>query len=92
MRADRDVALRGVLTGVAQADIAAAANLALTLPPGTEQRKGMELIIDQWSARAPDTSHALGDRAGAGPLRSRRRCRRSSTLGPAQTFRRSVIG
>ncbi|MEO6004366.1 MAG: hypothetical protein ABIZ04_24875 [Opitutus sp.] len=52
---DRNVALRGVLNGVAQSDHAAAANLALTLPAGAEQQKGIELIIDQWSARAPDS-------------------------------------
>ncbi len=52
---DRNVALRGVLSGVAQSDAAAAANLALTLPPGAEQQKGIELIIDQWSARTPDS-------------------------------------
>lgn len=52
--ADRNVAIRGVLAGAAQSDAAAAANLALTLPAGIEQEKGMELIIDQWSARAPE--------------------------------------
>jgi len=52
--ADRNVAVRGVLAGAAQSDAAAAANLALTLPPGIEQAKGMELIINQWSARAPE--------------------------------------
>jgi hypothetical protein len=52
---DRDVALRGVLAGVAQTDAEAAANLALSLPPGAAQQKGFELILDQWSATAPDT-------------------------------------
>lgn len=52
---DRNVALRGVLAGVAQTDSATAANLALTLPPGTARQQGIELIIDQWSARAPDS-------------------------------------
>ena len=51
---DRTVAIRGILAGVAQTDAEAAANLALTLPSGTEQQKGFGLIIDQWSARAPD--------------------------------------
>ncbi len=54
-KADRDVALRGVLAGVAQTDVEAAANLALSLPAGAAQQKGFELILDHWSATAPDT-------------------------------------
>jgi hypothetical protein len=51
---DRTVALGGVLSAVAESDAAGAANLALTLAPGADQQKSFELIIDQWSARAPD--------------------------------------
>ncbi|MEO7600110.1 MAG: hypothetical protein ABIV50_14335 [Opitutus sp.] len=51
---DRTGAIRSVLTVVAESDAATAANLALTLPPGGDQQKSIQLIIEQWSALAPE--------------------------------------
>lgn len=51
--ADRDVFVRGVLAGVAQSNVQSAADLVLTLPSGTAQKQGMEMILGQWTAGNP---------------------------------------
>lgn len=50
---DRNVFVRGVLVGVAQSNVQAAADLVLTLPAGAAQKQGMEMILGQWTAGNP---------------------------------------
>lgn len=47
---DRDVIVRGVIAAVAQTDVRAAAELALSVGEGKAE-PGLALVIDQWNAR-----------------------------------------
>lgn len=49
--ADRGVMMRGVLATVAQTDVRAAAELALTISRPEVAIEGLTLVIDQWNAR-----------------------------------------
>lgn len=50
--ADRTMMVRGVIAGVAQADVQKAASLALTLPAGVAEQ-GLDLVLGQWLASNP---------------------------------------